>query len=130
MVQAMGPETPKKLSLVKGPTQPPLRRLTFGQLLDKQAKQHGGKAAIVVPWTGARLSYEDLRQRAQAVARGLVALGVSRGAHVGILCGDDERFIELFFACGRIGAVLVILNKTYTAFECERALRLTGTEGP
>ncbi|KAJ4521690.1 hypothetical protein HRR90_008396 [Exophiala dermatitidis] len=125
-VQTPQNSTTKSLSVVEGPTHPPLTKITFGQLVDKQAEKYGSKDAIVVPWTGARLSYANLRERTQAVARGLLALGVKRKDHVAILCGDDERFIELFFACGKIGAVLVILNKTYTAFECERAIQHTG----
>lgn len=118
--------TIQSLSIVEGPSHPPLTKLTFGQFIDKQAEDYGPKDAIVVPWTGARLSYASLRDRTQAVARGLLALGVRRKDHVAILCGDDERFIELFFACGRIGAVLVILNKTYTPLECEKAIQYTG----
>lgn len=128
-VQTPQNSTTKSLSVVEGPTHPPLTKITFGQLVDKQAEKYGSKDAIVVPWTGARLSYANLRERTQAVARGLLALGVKRKDHVAILCGDDERFIELFFACGKIGAVLVILNKTYTAFECERAIQHTGKLG-
>ncbi|KIW36379.1 uncharacterized protein PV06_11372 [Exophiala oligosperma] len=113
------------LSLVEGPTHPPLVRITFGQLIDEQANSYGSNDAVIVPWTNSRLNYATLKERTQAVARSLLALGVRRKDHVAILCGDDERFIELFFGCGRIGAVLVILNKTYTPFECERAIRHT-----
>lgn len=117
------------LSLVEGPTHPPLVRATFGQLIDQQADSYGSKDAVIVPWTRSRLNYADLKERTQAVARSLLALGVRTKDHIAILCGDDERFIELFFGCGRIGAVLVILNKTYTPFECERAIRHTGKSG-
>lgn len=117
------------LSLVEGPTHPPLVRITFGQLIDEQANSYGSNDAVIVPWTNSRLNYATLKERTQAVARSLLALGVRRKDHVAILCGDDERFIELFFGCGRIGAVLVILNKTYTPFECERAIRHTGIFG-
>lgn len=113
------------LSLVHGPTEPALLKLTLGQLIDHQASKYGSKDAIVVPWTRARLSYSTLKERTESVARGLLALGVRGNDRVGVLCGDDERFIELFFACGRMGAVLVILNKTYTLFEYEAAVQHT-----
>lgn len=115
-------------SIIKGRTSPPLQALTLSGLLDRQTLLHAARPAIIVPWTGARLTYLDMQQRTLALARGLLALGLRRGERVGILCGDDERFVELLFACARIGVVLVILNKTYTAGECVRALRHTGTE--
>ena len=117
------------LSLVKGPTTPHLLRLTLGQLVDQQAEKFGSKDAVVVPWTGARLSFVDVKHRTRTLAKGLLHLGIRKGDRIAILSGDDERFVELFFACGRIGAIFVILNKTYTAIECERAIRHTGKEG-
>lgn len=117
--------TPKP-SLVQGLNKPELFSLTLGQLADKQAELHGSKDAVIVGWSNARLSYQELNERSKRVARGLLAMGVAKGDRIAILSGDDERFVELFFAAGRIGAVLVIVNKTYTIPECERALKHTG----
>lgn len=114
------------LSLVRGPHTPELFQLTFGQLVDRQAARHGSKDAVIVGWTNARLSFQDVSVRTKELARGLLAMGVGKGDRIAILSGDDERIIELFFAAGRIGAVLVILNKTYTVNECMRALEHTG----
>ncbi|PWY91868.1 acetyl-CoA synthetase-like protein [Aspergillus sclerotioniger CBS 115572] len=110
-------------SIIQGPKEPELWSLTLGQLVHIQADRYSSKDAIIVPWTKARLSYLDLSRRSEMVAQGLLAMGVHKGSHVAIFSSDDERFIELFFAVGRIGAILVILNKTYTVAECERALQ-------
>ena len=118
----------ESLSYVEGPQHPPLEDLTLGQFIDKQAEVHKSRPAIIVPWTGARLNFLDLKKRTQEIAKCLIAQGIRRGDRVAIFCGDDERFIELFFACGRIGVLLVILNKTYTPIECERALKHTGED--
>lgn len=114
------------LSLVHGATEPPLFRLTLGQLVDQQALRYGSRDAVAVRWSGTRITFQGLSRRTKDLAKGLLAMGVRRGDRVAIFCGDDERFIELFFAVGRIGAVLVILNKTYTVPECARALESTG----
>lgn len=114
------------LSLVRGPHTPELFQLTFGQLVDQQAARYGSKDAVLVGWTNARLSFQDVSLRTKELARGLLAMGVGKGDRIAILSGDDERVIELFFAAGRIGAVLVVLNKTYTVKECMRALEHTG----
>lgn len=114
------------LSLVTGSKKPDLFRITLGQLLDQQAAQYGHKNALLIGWTNARLSFEELCHRSKVLAKGLLAMGVRQGDRVAILSGDDERFVELFFAVARIGAVLVIFNKTYTLPECVRAIEHTG----
>lgn len=114
------------LSLVTGSNKPDLFRITLGQLLDQQAAQYGSKNALLIGWTRARLSFDELCHRSKALAKGLLAMGVRQGDRVAILSGDDERFVELFFAVARIGAVLVIFNKTYTLSECVRAIEHTG----
>lgn len=115
-----------KLSFVQGSSNPPLSYETLGQFIDTQAATYGDKDAIIIGWSKARLSYVDLAERTKRLARALVSLGVKSGDRVGILSGDDERFVELFFAAARVGACLVIINKTYTLPECERALSHTG----
>ncbi|KAH7123204.1 hypothetical protein EDB81DRAFT_890895 [Dactylonectria macrodidyma] len=114
------------LSLVSGSREPKLMRLTLGQLLERQAETYGSKDALLVGWTKARLSFQELSSRTKVLARALLVNGVRKGDQIAILSGDDERFIKLFFAVGRIGAILVILNKTYTLSECVRALEHTG----
>ncbi|KNG82420.1 hypothetical protein ANOM_009262 [Aspergillus nomiae NRRL 13137] len=52
-------------------------------------------------------------------------MGIGRDDRVAIFPGDDERFAELVIAVTRIGAVLVVLNKTFTFVECDRAIRHT-----
>ncbi|RSL51329.1 hypothetical protein CEP53_008469 [Fusarium sp. AF-6] len=113
------------LSLVRGSQTPELFQLTFGQLVDQQAARYDSKDAVMVGWTNTRLSFQDVSLRTKELARGLLAMGVNKGDRIAILSGDDERIIELFFAAGRVGAVLVILNKTYTPNECMRALEHT-----
>src|SRR5262249_38134415 len=43
-------------------------------------------------------------------ARGLAALGVGRGAAIGILAANHPAFLVLLYACARLGAVLVPVN--------------------
>jgi len=125
-LQAQAP-LDQQLSIVRGSSKPALFHLTLGQLVDQQAEKYGNKDAILTSWTNARLSFRDVSRRSKELARGLMALGVRKGDRIAVFSGDDERFIDLFFAAGRIGAVLVILNKTYTLAECLRALEHTGS---
>ncbi|KAH8799738.1 hypothetical protein F5884DRAFT_868832 [Xylogone sp. PMI_703] len=117
------------LSIVNGSTWPRLRQLTLGQLTDQLSAKYGPKTALIVDWSHACLSFRDLSERSRELAKGLLAMGISKGDRVAVFSGDDERYVELLLAVGRIGAILVILNKSYTAQECEAALRsITDTD--
>ncbi len=114
------------LSLVTGAERPPLTTSTLAQLSDKLSKKYSAASALIVSWSKARISFDDLNEQSKAIARGLLGLGVRKGDRVAIFSGDDERYLELFLAVGRIGAILVTLNKSYTWQECEAAIRASG----
>lgn len=114
------------LSLVRGRTDVALLDLSMGQVLERQARKYPHREAIVVPWTGVRLTFQQLNERSKSVARGLLALGVGFQDRVGVYAGSCERFAELFYAVSRIGAILVVLSPLYTHVECENALRHSG----
>ena len=66
---------------------------------------------------GQRYTYGELDTRASRAAATLQALGIRRGDRVGALCGNRVELIELFFACGRVGAALVPFNWRLPAHE-------------
>ena len=60
---------------------------------------------------GRRYRYAELNQRATLLAHHLQAeLGVQPGDRVACLAGNCIDYIDLYFACGKIAAVLVPLN--------------------
>ncbi|KAL3458143.1 hypothetical protein BJX64DRAFT_267318 [Aspergillus heterothallicus] len=113
---------PQQLSIVYGPTDPPLLDVTLGELLTLQSLQYGDYECLVFPWTGARWTYADLNDEADRVARGMLAMGIKKGDRVGIMAGNCEQYISIFFAAARVGAILVVLNNTYTPSELYYAL--------
>lgn len=115
-----------RLALVHGPIEPALRDLTLGELLDEQAQIRGTKECLIVPFTGARWTYSDIQDKARILAKGLLALGVQHGDRVGILAGNCEEYVATFFATGYIGAILVVINSTYTSTEAQYALKHSG----
>ena len=122
------PETPpatQKLSLVHGPVDPPLVDLTLGELLELQTYQHGTKECLVIPWTGARWTYNELNQRSASLAQSLLDMGIGTGDRVGIMAGNCEQYAAVFFAVAKIGAILVILNNTYTPTEAMYGIRFS-----
>ncbi|MFK8031836.1 MAG: class I adenylate-forming enzyme family protein [Gammaproteobacteria bacterium] len=92
-----------------------IRVTTLGDLLLSAADEHADSPAIVFPEF--RLTYAELRDKAMQRARGLLALGVQQGEHVGILLPTCYQFPEIFFAVSLCGAVPVPINARYQSHE-------------
>ena len=75
------------------------------------------RTALVDRSTGARLTYAELDRRTDRWAAALRDFGIGRGALVGVLAGNRGELVELFFACGRVGAALLPLNWRLSAAE-------------
>ncbi|RAH67105.1 putative long-chain-fatty-acid-CoA ligase [Aspergillus aculeatinus CBS 121060] len=116
------PRTTQQLSIVQGPTEPALLDITLGELLTLQSLHYGDYECLVFPWTGARWTYTNLNDEADRLARGLLAMGIQKGDRIGIMAGNCEQYIAVFFAAARVGAILVVLNNTYTPSELYYAL--------
>ncbi|PIG82997.1 long-chain-fatty-acid-CoA ligase [Aspergillus arachidicola] len=119
------PKPVEQLSVVYGPTQPPLLDITLGELLALQSLQYGEHECLVFPWTGTRWTYSALNEEADRLAQGLLAMGIHKGDRIGIMAGNCEQYISVFFAAARVGAILVVLNNTYTPSELYYALEHT-----
>lgn len=126
-IQQQEPERPttQRLSLLSGPVDPPLVDLTLGELLELQTYQHGNQECIVIPWTGARWTYNELNQQSSSLAQSLLDMGIGVGDRVGIMAGNCEHYAAVFFAVAKIGAILVILNNTYTPTEAMYGLKFS-----
>ncbi|KAF2404844.1 4-coumarate-CoA ligase [Trichodelitschia bisporula] len=122
---AQKPTPSTQLSVLHGPSYPPLITLTTAGLLDLQCRKYGDKECVVIPWTGARWTYNHLRAQSIALAKMLLDVGIRPGDRIGVFAGNCEQYVALVFAAGRIGAILVVLNNTYTAPEAIHALRHT-----
>jgi acyl-CoA synthetase (AMP-forming)/AMP-acid ligase II len=86
-----------------------------GDLLSRSAHQYPERDALVFP--DSRYTYAELYDRAVRVARGLLALGVEPGKHVGLLASNTIEYAEAFFGISLIGAVAVPLNVRHKATE-------------
>ncbi|KAK3346164.1 hypothetical protein B0T25DRAFT_270700 [Lasiosphaeria hispida] len=116
---------PQRLSLLHGPTDPPLVDLTLGELLNLQCLHHGTREGLVIPWTGARWTYNEINHHSGLLARALLGMGIGVGDRVGIMAGNCEQYASVFFAATRIGSILVILNNTYTPTEAQYAINFS-----
>ena len=90
---------------------------TIGDVLDRQAERFAGRDALVNVETGERYTYAGFREEVDRVARGLMALGIQRGHHVGIWATNYSEWVLTQFATAKIGAVMVNVNPAYRTHE-------------
>src|ERR671932_2277699 len=81
---------------------------SLGEVLERQARERGAVEALVTP--AGRYTYDDMYLRARSAATTLHTLGIRRGDHVGILMGNDEKWLALFYGAALIGAASVPAN--------------------
>ncbi|KAF5010492.1 hypothetical protein FDECE_3347 [Fusarium decemcellulare] len=118
----------QKLSVLEGPVDPPLVDLTLGELLELQTYQHGNQECLIIPWTGARWTYNELNQQSSSLSQALLDMGIGVGDRVAIMAGNCEQYAAVFFAVAKIGAILVILNNTYTPTEAMYGLKFSDSK--
>jgi fatty-acyl-CoA synthase/long-chain acyl-CoA synthetase len=87
----------------------------IGDLLVRSASLYPTRDAMVFPET--RRNYESLLQGAVTVARGLLALGLGRGDHVGFLAINSPELIEGMVGASLLGCVVVPLNARHKSAE-------------
>lgn len=68
------------------------------------------------------LTYATLDRNSNALARGLVKAGVTKGSRVAASLGNNVEFATLTYACFKLGAILVPLNPAFTTDQVVAAL--------
>ena len=95
---------------------------TLGQLLDSTALKHAEKDAIVFCDLNYRLSYKNFKKLTDEIAKGLLALHIQKGEHIGIFAINCPEWIILQFAAAKTGAVLVNINPALKSHELKYIL--------
>ncbi len=108
----------------------PLLEMTVGDLLDRRADEIPTQEAVVYscyPEFGGALdirwTYQEYRERANAVARGLMALGLKKGDHIAVWAANLPEWLLIQMGAAKAGLVLVTVNPAYRAQELEYVLK-------
>jgi len=101
----------------------PYTDLTIGALLEEQTARLPHHEFIVYPDRNLRWTFAEFNERVDCLAKGLLAIGIGKGDHVGIWARNVPDWLTFMFATARIGAVLVTINTLYRSFELEYVLR-------
>ena len=97
--------------------------ITMGDLLDAAAADHPDNDAVVMIDRPCRMSYRQLKETADLVAKGLIKLGVQKGDHVSIWATNVPEYVILQFAIPKTGAVWVTINIRSLKHEVEYLLK-------
>jgi len=104
----------------------PFAEATARSLLDAAAARWGERPAMV--FGDARITFARFRQQAEALARGLSALGIEHGDKVAIWLPNRPAWFFAQYACATIGAIVVALNPRYKAHELTYILGQSDTK--
>ncbi|KAJ1960726.1 hypothetical protein IWQ62_004118 [Dispira parvispora] len=112
------------LSYVKGPTDVPLLETTIGATFDQQVAKYGQELAVVVSHENVRLTYAELGQQVDQVARALYDHGLRHGDRLGVFMPNNLAWMVLQYATSKLGVILTTINPGYRLQELEHALNL------
>ena len=84
---------------------------TIGAALDEAAQRYGNKVATL--FHNGAVTYNQLKQTSDLVARGLLDLGIGKDDKVAIWMAGYAEWAYVYFALARLGAVMVPVNTRY-----------------
>ncbi len=120
------------LSHTTGPTEPPLRELTLGQLLAWAAETTPERPALIAgtpdPAARRQWTYAELYRDAVRTAKALRAR-FQPGERVAVWAPNLPEWVLLEFGCALAGVVLVTVNPAFRANELEYVLKQSRSAG-
>ena len=96
-----------------------LSERTLGDWLEHWAQTTPDKEYIVYSDRDLRFSWKQFNERVDDMARGLIAIGVTKGTHVGLWAQNVPDWLTFLYACAKIGAVCITVNTNYKQNELE-----------
>ena len=114
------------LSYVNGASAQPLLGQTIGACFDATCAAHPGQMALISRHQKIRWTYAELKERVDALAAGLLALGLEPGDRIGVWAPNCAEWALTQFATAKAGLILVTINPAYRLSEAEYALNKVG----
>lgn len=106
-----------------------LSELTIPAVLSETAARFPEHPAVVFLENGLRWTYAELNAEVDALAGGLMRLGLEKGDRLGIWAPNRPEWLLAQFATARLGVILVNVNPAYRTHELRYALEKTGCKG-
>src|SRR5258708_306820 len=94
--------------------------MIYVHLISRAAKYYPDLVALSV--RGRPVTFLELHQRIERIAAALHQLGLRAGDRLAVLLPNEPEYLELIYACSRLGIIVVPLNTRYSAQEIDRVL--------
>ena len=102
--------------------------VTVPAALRRAAREFGDAEALAEP-DGARLSYQELSERASEVARALIADGITPGDRVAVWCPNTAAWVLAALGALAAGATLIPVSTRFTGSEALDVISRSGARG-
>lgn len=112
----------RNLSYSHGIGDIPLKGETISESLRQTVEKYPDSEALVVVQQDYRVTYKELWEQVEEVAKSLIAYGVKKGDRVGIWAPNRFEWVLVQFATTRVGAIMVNINPAYRASALKYAL--------
>ena len=90
---------------------------TLGQILDQTVSLYPQNTAFIYTERGLRLTWKEFQKEVDAIAKGLMALGIQKGEKIAIWSPNVPHWISFMFAIAKVGAILITVNTNYRSNE-------------
>ena len=97
--------------------------LTIGAYFREQVAIDPDHEFVVYPDRDLRWTYRDFDERTDALAKGLLSIGMKPGDHLGVWARNIPDWLTFMYATAKVGIVMVTVNPIYKSHEIDYVLK-------
>ena len=101
--------------------------MIYVHTLGRAARYYGERIALSSARN--RLTFSELHSRVERIASNLNRRGLRTGDRLAVLLPNGPEYIELVYACSRLGVIVVPVNPRYSPREIDRVLKDASPRG-
>ncbi len=105
------------------PDYPLHSELTIGDYFKEQVAKDPDHEFVVYPDRDLRWTYRDFDERTDALAKGLLSIGMKPGDHLGVWARNIPDWLTFMYATAKVGIVMVTVNPIYKSHEIDYVLK-------
>ncbi|MBS4021670.1 MAG: long-chain fatty acid--CoA ligase [Dethiobacter sp.] len=100
--------------------------ISLYEFLQEATTEYPERVALI--FMGSEVTYKEMQQNIDRTANALAGLGVSKGDRVALMLPNCPQYVYSYYACMKLGAIVVQLNPLYTSNEVEFVLNDSGAK--
>ena len=117
------------VSYASGSSDKPLLGSTIGEFFNHAVKLYADREAVVSIHQQVRLTYRQLAERVDNLAKAFIGAGFQKGDRIGIWSPNNVEWLITQYATAKAGLILVTINPAYRSHELAYVLKQSGCKG-